>query len=47
MLGKQIIAEFVENDRILNMLRELGVHYCARICNCKPSNLIDAGTLLT
>lgn len=44
-MGKKIIAEFVENERILDMLREIGVDYAQGYAIAKPSNLMDAGTL--
>lgn len=45
-MGKKIIAEFVENERILDMLREIGVDYAQGYVIAKPTNLMDAGILL-
>ena len=44
-MGKKIIAEFVENERILDMLREIGVDYAQGYVIAKPANLMDAGVL--
>ena len=44
-MGKKIIAEHVENERILNMLREIGVDYAQGYAIAKPANLLDVGTL--
>ena len=40
-MGKKIIAEHVENERILNMLREIGVDYAQGYAIAKPANLLD------
>lgn len=42
-MGKKIIAEFVENERILDMLREIGVDYAQGYVIAKPANLMDVG----
>lgn len=44
-MGKKIIAEFVENERILDMLREIGVDYAQGYVIAKPSSLMKAGIL--
>ncbi len=38
-MGKQIIAEFVENESILSMLREIGVDYAQGYAIAKPQSL--------
>ena len=38
-MGKQIIAEFVENEGILSMLREIGVDYAQGYAIAKPQSL--------
>ena len=38
-MGKEIIAEFVENDSILNMLREIGVDYAQGYTIARPQSL--------
>ncbi|MCC6303146.1 MAG: DUF1631 family protein [Gammaproteobacteria bacterium] len=40
-MGKQIIAEYVENETILNMLREIGVDYAQGYVIDKPRRLLD------
>ena len=42
-MGKEIIAEFVENEGILNMLREIGVDYAQGYAIAKPQSLIALG----
>ena len=44
-MGKKIIAEYVENERILDMLREIGVDYAQGYVIAKPVNLMDVGAL--
>ena len=44
-MGKKIIAEFVESERILDMLREIGVDYAQGYGIAKPSSLMSAGIL--
>lgn len=44
-MGKKIIAEYVENERILAMLREIGVDYAQGYAIAKPVNLMDVGAL--
>ena len=44
-MGKKIIAEYVENERILDMLREIGVDYAQGYVIAKPVNLMDVGGL--
>jgi len=41
-LGKTIIAEYVENDGILKMLREIGVDYAQGYAIAKPQRLTFA-----
>lgn len=43
-MGKQIIAEYVENETILNMLREIGVDYAQGYVIDKPRRLLDLTT---
>jgi len=38
-MGKEIIAEYVENDNILSMLREIGVDYAQGYAIAKPQRL--------
>ena len=38
-MGKEIIAEFVENDKILKMLREVGVDYAQGYAIARPQRL--------
>jgi len=38
-MGKEIIAEYVENDSILSMLREIGVDYAQGYAIAKPQRL--------
>ena len=38
-MGKKIIAEFVENEGILNLLREIGVDYAQGYAIAKPQSL--------
>lgn len=40
-MGKQIIAEYVENDAILALLREIGVDYAQGYAIDKPRRLFD------
>lgn len=40
-MGKQIIAEYVENDAILGLLREIGVDYAQGYVIDKPRRLYD------
>jgi EAL domain-containing protein (putative c-di-GMP-specific phosphodiesterase class I) len=40
-MGKQIIAEYAENDIILSKLRELGVDYAQGYAIEKPHSLND------
>jgi diguanylate cyclase (GGDEF)-like protein len=40
-MGKEIIAEYVENESILKMLREIGVDYAQGYAIAKPRNLGD------
>ena len=44
-MGKKIIAEYVENERILDLLREIGVDYAQGYVIAKPVNLMDVGVL--
>jgi diguanylate cyclase (GGDEF)-like protein len=39
-MGKKIIAEFVQNEKILSMLREIGVDYAQGYVLAKPRNLL-------
>ena len=41
-MGKEIIAEYVENDSILKMLREIGVDYAQGYAIAKPQRLNSA-----
>ena len=38
-MGKEIIAEFVENEDILQMLRDIGVDYAQGYAIAKPQSL--------
>ena len=38
-MGKEIIAEFVENEGILKMLRDIGVDYAQGYAIAKPQSL--------
>lgn len=40
-MGKKIIAEYVENETILNLLREIGVDYAQGYVIDKPRRLLD------
>ncbi|MCC6208443.1 MAG: DUF1631 family protein [Gammaproteobacteria bacterium] len=40
-MGKKIIAEYVENETILNLLREIGVDYAQGYVIDKPGRLLD------
>jgi EAL domain-containing protein (putative c-di-GMP-specific phosphodiesterase class I) len=40
-MGKKIIAEYVENETILGMLREIGVDYAQGYVIDKPRRLFD------
>ena len=41
VMGKRTIAEFVENDAILEKLREIGVDYAQGYGICRPTPVID------
>lgn len=43
-MGKRIIAEYVENETIFNLLREIGVDYAQGYVIEKPRRLHDLGT---
>ena len=42
-MGKEIIAEFVENEDILKMLREIGVDYAQGYTIARPQSLAALG----
>lgn len=44
-MGKKIIAEHVENERILSLLRAIGVDYAQGYAIAKPANLMDLGVI--
>lgn len=44
-MGKKIIAEYVENENILNKLREIGVDYAQGYAIAKPQSLIIASAV--
>lgn len=46
IMGKQTIAEFVENEDIYNQLHEIGANYAQGYLLSKPSPLFDKGILL-
>ena len=46
IMGKQTIAEFVENEDIHHQLHEIGVNYAQGYLLSKPSPLFDKGILL-
>ena len=41
LMGMQTIAEFVENDKIKGMLREIGVDYAQGHGICKPQSFVE------
>lgn len=44
-MGKKIIAEYVENENVLNKLREIGVDYAQGYAIAKPQSLITASAV--
>lgn len=46
IMGKQTIAEFVENEDIYNQLHEIGANYAQGYLLSKPTPLFDKGILL-
>ena len=46
VMGKQTIAEFVENDAILEKLRDIGVDYAQGYGICRPTPVIDTASAI-